>query len=86
MSAAGTASIDGLTKRIRGSVLIPTDSGYDSARRVFSWNPTTDKHPALIVRCTGPDDVRAAIEYARRAKLEVAVRGGGHDVLGESVC
>lgn len=85
-SAAGAASISGLANRIRGRVILPSDPGYDSARRVFSWNPTNDKHPALLVRCAGRDDVRAAIEYARRANLEVAIRGGGHDVLGKSVC
>ncbi len=85
-SAAGAASISGLANRIRGRVILPTDPGYDSARRIFSWNPATDKRPALLVRCAGRDDVRAAVEYARRANLEVAIRSGGHDVLGKSVC
>ena len=85
-STAGAASISGLANRIRGRVILPSDPGYDSAQRVFSWNPATAKRPALIVRCAGRDDVRAAIEYARRANLEVAIRGGGHDVLGKSVC
>jgi FAD/FMN-containing dehydrogenase len=83
---AGAAAISGLANRIRGRLILPSDPGYDSARRVFSWNPATDKRPALLVCCAGRDDVRAAIEYAHRANLEVAIRSGGHDVLGKSVC
>src|SRR5260370_39520443 len=80
-AAAGTASVSGLANRIRGRVILPSDSGYDSARRVFSWNPAADKLPALIVRCAGRDDVRAAVEYAHPANLAVAIRRRGDDYV-----
>ena len=57
---------------VTGTVLLPGDEGYDEARSV--WNGDIDKRPAVIVRCTGPDDVTAALRYAQEAGLEVAVR------------
>ena len=65
-------------------VILPDDDGYDSARRV--WNGMIDKYPALIIRCATRADVTHAVEFARSQHLPVAVRGGGHSVIGTSVC
>jgi FAD/FMN-containing dehydrogenase len=45
-----------------------------------------DRKPALIVRCRGAADVIAAVKFARQNNIQVAVRGGGHSVVGHSVC
>jgi FAD/FMN-containing dehydrogenase len=50
------------------------------------WNGTVDRRPRLIARCRGAVDVAAAVRFARRHDLEVAVRGGGHNVAGTAVC
>ncbi|HYL58390.1 MAG TPA: twin-arginine translocation signal domain-containing protein, partial [Candidatus Acidoferrales bacterium] len=42
---------------LRGRVILPSDPAYDSARRIFSWNPLTAKRPAMIVRCGAASDV-----------------------------
>jgi len=68
---------------VNGPVLLPGDEGYDGARSV--WNGDIDRRPAVIARCTGPDDVAAALRYAQDAGLEVAVRGGGHGYWGAAV-
>lgn len=68
---------------LRGTVLCPGDAGYDAARRV--WNAMIDKRPAVIVRCAGAADVVTVVRFARDHGLEVAVRGGGHNVAGRSV-
>jgi FAD/FMN-containing dehydrogenase len=68
----------------RGDVIAPDRYGYDDARAV--WNGTVDRHPRLIARCSGTADVAAAVRFARDCDLEIAVRGGGHNVAGTAVC
>jgi len=73
-----------LDSRFTGELIRPDDPGYDEARGLF--NGSIDKRPALIARCTGPEDVQAALAYAREHDLVVAVRGGGHSTAGHSSC
>jgi FAD/FMN-containing dehydrogenase len=80
----GDAVVERLRGRVAGQVMTPRDPGYDEARRV--WNASIDRHPALIARCTGVADVRAAVRFAREHDLLVAVRGGGHNVAGNGTC
>ena len=70
----------------KGSIIVRGDADYDRARAVASINPRTDRRPRLIARCSNEDDVAHAIEFGRAQALEIAVRAGGHDVLGASVC
>jgi FAD/FMN-containing dehydrogenase len=72
-----------LAARVSGTVIAPGDDGYEEARAVH--NGLVDRRPALVVRCASPDDVIAALAHARRADLEVSVRGGGHNVAGRAV-
>jgi FAD/FMN-containing dehydrogenase len=80
MTAPATMQIPGF----RGNVIAPDDNRYDEARAV--WNATVDRRPRLIARCSGTADVAAAVRFARDRDLEVAVRGGGHNVAGTAVC
>ena len=73
-----------LKDRLRGELLQPSDDGYDDARSI--WNGMIDKHPGLIVRCTGVADVISAVRFARENELLVSVRGGGHNVGGSALC
>jgi FAD/FMN-containing dehydrogenase len=72
-----------LAGQISGSVIRPSDAGYDYARAVH--NGLVDKRPALIVRCRTTCDVVEALAFARRIGLEVSIRGGGHNVAGRAV-
>ena len=71
---------DGLKSEFRGELLTPGSDGYDVARRL--WNGMIDRRPAVIARCTGPEDVIAAVRFAARENIYPAVRGGGHGVAG----
>jgi FAD/FMN-containing dehydrogenase len=71
-----------LGKAFTGQILLPTDLGYEVARKVH--NGLIDKRPALIARCRGTADVVDALKLAREQRLEVAVRGGGHNVAGRA--
>ena len=67
-----------------GELVPPDDAAYDRHRAV--WNGSIDRRPALIARCTGASDVSAAVAFARRTGLPLAVKGGGHSFPGQSVC
>jgi FAD/FMN-containing dehydrogenase len=71
---------------LAGTIVLPGDVDYDGARAVASVNPRTDKRPRLIARCANADDVARTIEFGRTQSLEIAVRAGGHDLLGASTC
>jgi len=75
-------AVAALRKSFSGPVLTPDDAGYEEARHVH--NGLVDKRPALIARCRGTADVVDAIDAARKLELEVAVRGGGHNVAGRA--
>jgi FAD/FMN-containing dehydrogenase len=78
------AALTDLAARCSGVLLGPTDAGYDEVRRVH--NGMIDRRPALIARCRGNADVADAVGFAVRHGLEVAVRGGGHNVAGLGTC
>jgi FAD/FMN-containing dehydrogenase len=82
--AAATTGLERLRDSIRGPVMDPNDEGYDAARAI--WNGAIDRRPACVARCTGVADVAAAVRFARDHDLEIAVRGGGHNVAGTAVC
>ena len=83
-AALPTTDETDLRGRFRGALLRPGEEGYEEARRV--WNGAIDRRPALIARCAGADDVLQALRFARERELPIAVRGGGHSVVGHSVC
>jgi FAD/FMN-containing dehydrogenase len=69
-------------KGFSGELLQPGAHAYEEARRVH--NGLIDKRPALIARCKGVADVVDAVRLAREHRLEVAVKGGGHNVAGRA--
>jgi hypothetical protein len=73
-----------LRSSVRGEVIDRAHPAYDAARRV--WNGLIDRHPAVIVRCTGTADVVEAIRVAREHRPPVSIRGGGHQIAGSGVC
>ena len=52
-----------IERHVRGPVLRSGAALYDEARRTF--NGMIDRHPAVIVRPEGADDVAAAIRWPR---------------------
>lgn len=75
--------IDGLEGRIHGALIRPRSPGYEEARRI--WNGLIDRHPALIVRCGSEGDVATTVRFALDHGIELAVRGGGHNVAGRAI-
>jgi FAD/FMN-containing dehydrogenase len=75
-------AVNELASKFTGQLLQPTDAGYEEARKVH--NGLVNKRPLLIARCRGVADVVDAVNLARNLSLEVAVRGGGHNVAGRA--
>ena len=69
---------------LRGEIIKPGDSNYDESRKI--WNAMIDRKPALIVQVADADDVSSAIKFARTNKLDITVRGAGHNIAGNSIC
>jgi FAD/FMN-containing dehydrogenase len=82
-TALKSIAIAELQARLRGDVIYPSDARYERARRV--WNGRINRYPALIVYCADPEDVLTTIDFARSVGLPIAVRGGGHSMVGLSV-
>jgi FAD/FMN-containing dehydrogenase len=70
-------------KGFDGELVKPGDAMYDAHREI--WNAMVDRRPALIARCASTADVAAAVRHGREAGLEIAVKCGGHGVLGLAV-
>ncbi|MGN6723534.1 MAG: FAD-binding oxidoreductase, partial [Marmoricola sp.] len=72
------------THGLLGQVITPDHPEYEDARRL--WNGAIDKRPAFISRCRDAHEVAAAVRFAVRHDLPLAVRGGGHSIPGHSAC
>jgi FAD/FMN-containing dehydrogenase len=72
--------LDELRSSFAGTVIAPGGPEYDAARVCF--NALVDRRPAVIARCSGPEDVAISFDYARANGLDIAVRGGGHNPAG----
>ena len=83
-AAIDDAHLQQVQDSLLGNLLRPADPAYEDARKVH--NGLIDRRPALIARCHGLADVVAAVNFAREHDLEVAVRGGGHNVAGRATC
>src|SRR2546428_11320160 len=84
MALLSTDDVRGLRAELAGEVVLPDDAAYGEARSI--WNGAIDRRPAAVVRCATAEDVAAAIGFAPRHGLEIAVRGGGHNLAGVASC
>lgn len=80
---AATAKLAELEDILRGDVILPGDTAYESSRQV--WNGMIDKYPSAIARCSGAADVMDTVKFARDNNLPATVRGGGHNVAGKAL-
>ncbi|MFF5106693.1 FAD-binding oxidoreductase [Streptomyces sp. NPDC000134] len=76
--------IEELSPRLRGKLIQPGEPAYEERRAV--WNAMVDKRPGLIAYCASTADVVAAVDAARRHRVDFSVRGGGHSVSGSALC
>jgi FAD/FMN-containing dehydrogenase len=75
-------SVSHAAETFSGQLLLPDHPSYDDRRRVH--NGLIDKRPALIASCHGTADIADAVRLAHTLGLDIAVRGGGHNVAGRA--
>ncbi len=71
-------------RRFSGALVRPGENGYDAARAV--WNGMIDRRPAFIAYCADRRDVIEAVAFARTTGILTAIRSGGHNIAGSSLC
>jgi FAD/FMN-containing dehydrogenase len=76
-------TLDELRFRLGGALYEPGTPEYAETSTLF--NSMIERRPALVARCAAPDDVAAAVAFARERGLDIAVRAGGHSVAGLSL-
>ena len=76
--------IEAFRRLLSGELVCPGDHGYDAARAV--WNGMIDRRPALIAYCVTRQDVVEAVNFACGTGILTAVRSGGHNIAGASLC
>lgn len=82
-SKTDAISISKLRSTLNGQVISPEEAEYDKARTVFYGG--IDRRPAVIIRVKDTDDVARVVNLARQTGLELAIRSGGHSVVGHCV-
>jgi FAD/FMN-containing dehydrogenase len=71
-----SGSVNLLRSVLKGPAYLPGDVGYEEMRA--TWDLAVEHRPALIVAPEEPADVIAAVRFARKHELPVAVQGAGH--------
>jgi FAD/FMN-containing dehydrogenase len=84
MSTLDRSALDELRPRLRGPLLLPGEPAYEEARSL--WNAMIDRRPGAVVRPLGVADVQQCVRFARERGVELAIKGGGHNIAGLAVC
>jgi FAD/FMN-containing dehydrogenase len=72
-----------LRRRLSGEVMAPGSAAYEQARKP----PVARFHgswPQAVVLCADPGDVAETLTWARRLRVPIAPRSGGHCAAGRS--
>ena len=75
-----SSTLQALQEKLRGPLITPEHTDYDAARAVY--NGMINKRPAAILPVSQVADVISAVNFARDAGMDIAVRGGGHSAPG----
>ncbi|GAB2676799.1 FAD-binding oxidoreductase [Nocardia goodfellowii] len=82
-ATVGSAEWGKLSSLLRGKLVLPEDREYHAAKALF--DPRFDGNmPLGVVQAATPEDVQAAMVFAREHGLPVAARAGGHSFVGAS--
>lgn len=82
-SGPSASEWEALAAQLQGQLIRPAHADYERLRRPANarWDALL---PQALLRCAGPADIQAGLAFARRLKLAVLPRGGGHSYIGNS--
>jgi hypothetical protein len=80
---AGEMQLARLEATLDGDVVVPEAAEYEEVRK-SPWAQYEHVRPLAVARCRTPADVAEAIAFARRERLALAIRSGGHCFAGRS--
>lgn len=72
-----------LKRLVKGKIVLPSHPQYQKSCVLF--NRAVHRTPAMFVKVRQPGDIRHALNYARKHKLPISVRGGGHSAVGSGL-
>src|SRR4051794_2763317 len=72
-----------LARRLQGDVVTPGEAGYDQARVLYNTRFDAVR-PRAVVFCESLQDVERTVHWARKHKVRIAPRSGGHSYGGYS--
>lgn len=75
--------IDDFSRTLRGKLITPDDDHY--AEDCHIWNAMIERRPALIIQCQETSDILKAVQFAKKNRLLISLRGGGHNIAGRSI-
>ena len=67
---------------LSGEVITKCSTDYEQARQL--WNRAIQKYPIAIVYCKNNEDVINAVLWARKERVPIRIRAGGHNYEGYS--
>jgi FAD/FMN-containing dehydrogenase len=71
-----------LSKGFQGDIVTPSDPDY--AGSIARWAANAVKKAKIVAFVKDAEDVSLAIKFARDNKLDMAIKGGGHNSAGAS--
>ncbi|KAJ5245811.1 CAZyme family AA7 [Penicillium chermesinum] len=78
-----SSQIEALRSQLTSAtVLVPGSEGYDAS--LIRWSDTGARPAGVVVQPIDPADIAAALLWAQRERVDVAVKGGGHSTAGTS--
>lgn len=78
-----TAALEDLRTRLKGTLMLPGDSGYEPASAPANGR-YLDILPAAVARCADEMDVVTCINWCNENGIAPVPRGGGHSYAGYS--
>ena len=72
-----------LQKLVKGPVLVPPSAAYEQARLVYQQR-FDNVYPLGVVQPLSAADVSQIVTWAKKARVQLAIRSGGHSYAGYS--